>query len=534
MCYSRRALSAVSIVLTCLLGASLSACTLEERGEPQRSVTESNGPAGKVPGDLGGFYGQSLTWGPCEPYATTQSTELAFRTPGMQCARLKVPLDYAEPDGATITIGVLRRPAGDPDGRIGALVINPGGPGTSGMVGGLYTAQALANTPIGERFDVVGFDPRGVGASQPAVECLTDAERDADRADDIEADGTPQGVSEAEAQERAFAQKCAQRTEHGEKMLANLGTRDVVKDLDVLRSALGDDKLTYLGYSYGTRIGYAYADTFPENVRALVLDGALDPEQDVVESLVEQGRGFGKAFDEFAGWCVRREDCALGTDAGGATKAYQRLVRPLIDSKVSLGDGRKLSFEDASIGTVQALYSEDFWGDLNTALNDLNRGRGEQLMRLSDLYNEREPDGEYSSTQDAFTAIHCVDDPKETDRAKIREAQRRYVRVAPFLDPGKPLSDARDACAFWPVLNTSEPKLPKVDGVPPTLIISTTNDPATPYAAGVALAKAMKGRLLTFEGNQHTVFAQGDECVDDAGIAYLVELELPPEGTKCG
>lgn len=515
--------------------AVVSACTVAgEKEAPPPTVTETNGPSGKVPEGLAEFYGQSLVWGECAPFATTASTEEAFASSEARCARLKVPLDYADPDGPTITLGVLRTVAQDRDRRIGSLVINPGGPGASGMVGGLYTAQSLAGSEIADRFDVVGFDPRGIGASEPAVSCLTDTERDADRADDTEVDGTDAGVAKMEADERAFARKCVQRTKHGERMLANLGTRDVVRDLDVLRSALGDDKLTYLGYSYGTRIGYTYADAFPGNVRALLLDGALDPEQGLVESLVEQGRGFGKSFGEFVKWCVAREGCALGRDAAGATKAYQALVRPLLEEKMSIADGRKLSYEDASIGTVQALYTEQLWGELNTALNDLARGRGERLIALADMYNEREPDGEYSNTQDAFMAIHCVDDPKVTNQAEVLEAQRRYVKAAPFLDPGTELSDGRDACAFWPVEHTSEPRLPKVEGAPPALIISTTNDPATPYEAGVALAKAMKGSLLTFEGNQHTVFAQGNECVDKAGIAYLVDGELPEEGARCG
>ncbi|MGH3449875.1 MAG: alpha/beta fold hydrolase, partial [Haloechinothrix sp.] len=394
------------------LAATLTACTdTEEAGPPEAVETESQGPAGAVPNGLGEFYGQSVTWGPCAEYATTQAAETAFADPALQCARLTVPLDYAEPAGETITVGVLRRRAGQPDRRIGSMVMNPGGPGASGMTAAVYSAKGLAGTEVGKRFDIVGFDPRGVGASEPTVDCLTGPERDADRADDSETDGSPQGVAETEAEERAFARKCVQRTEHGKQMLANLGTRDVVRDIDVLRSVLGDEKLTYLGYSYGTRIGYTYAETFPRNVRALLLDGALDPDQDLVESLVAQGEGFGVAFQEFAGWCTARQDCALGNDKADATEAYQQLVQPLIDQPVSLGDGRKLSFENASTATVQAMYSQELWEVLNSGLNELKRGRGERLMLLADFYNEREPDGSYSSTQDAFTAIRCVDDP---------------------------------------------------------------------------------------------------------------------------
>ncbi|WP_245901101.1 alpha/beta hydrolase [Prauserella shujinwangii] len=505
----------------------MTACTQDDQDGAR------SGPAGPVPAGLERFYAQQLDWGDCGPFATTQSAASAFSGEGLECARLTVPLDYGRPEGATITLGLLRKRAGDDGDRIGSLVLNPGGPGASGMQAAASIAGSVTGSPLGERFDVVGFDPRGVGASDPQVECLTDAERDADRASDTEVDGTPQGVARQEAEAKEFAAKCARRTEHGEEMLAHLGTRDVVKDLDVLRSALGDEKLTYLGYSYGTRIGYTYAEAFPRNVRALLLDGALDPEQDVVDSLVAQGEGFAKAFAEFAAWCAPQQDCALGSDPDGATKAYRELVRPLIDNPVTLGDGRRLSYEDATTGTIQALYSDQFWEQLNTGLNELKRHRGSTLMALADMYNERGPNGHYASTQDAFTAIRCVDDPRVTDKAKILAAQRRYEEVAPFLDDGEPDSSARDACAFWPVPNTSEPHLPDVEGVPPALVISTTNDPATPYQAGVRLAKAMGGRLLTYEGTQHTVFLQGEACVDEAGIAYLVDGTLPERGTRC-
>ncbi|WP_216214457.1 alpha/beta hydrolase [Amycolatopsis aidingensis] len=515
-----------------LLISSLTACS-GDQGEPQGTVTETNGPAGPVPSGLERFYAQPLTWESCSSYATSANAEQTFGGTGLRCARLTVPLDYADPGGETVTIGLLRRQASDPDERIGSLVLNPGGPGASGMVAAASTAKQIEGTPLGERFDLVGFDPRGVGASKPQVDCLTDAERDADRADDGETDGSPQGVAEQEAEAKAFARKCAQRTEYGAEMLANLGTRDVVKDMDVLRSALGDEKLSYVGYSYGTRIGYTYAEAFPGNVRALVLDGALDPEQDLVESLVAQGEGFGVAFGEFARWCAGRQDCALGSDPAGATGAYQDLVRPLIDNPVQLADGRRLSYEDATTGTIQALYSEQFWEKLNTGLNQLKQHQGSMLMALADLYNERGRDGQYASTQDAFTAIRCVDDPRVTDKQEILEAQRRYEEVAPFLDDGRPDGAALDACAFWPVPNTSEPGLPQVEGVPAPLVISTTNDPATPYAAGVNLAKAMDGALLTFEGTRHTVFLRGNECVDEAGTAYLIDGTLPAEGTRC-
>ena len=513
--------------------ALVASCTTTIAGTAVAPVIERRGPTGSVPSGLDRFYAQPLSWGDCASYATTDSDRSIMTGKGAQCARLTVPLDYSKPGGDTITLGVLRKPAGSPDKRIGALVINPGGPGAAGMPTAARLATQEKNTELGQRFDFVGFDPRGVGASEPAVRCLTDAERDTERAEDDELDPSPAGVAKVETDEKDYAAKCVQRTGKGTAMLANIGTRDVVKDMDVLRSALGEPKLTYLGYSYGTRIGTTYAETFPGNVRALVLDGALDPGQNAVDELVAQGQGFQKAFDGFVAWCVKRQDCALGRDATKALALYQGLVRPLAQRPIDVDDGRKLSYSDATTGVIQALYAEQLWEYLNTGLGELKNNRATTLMLLADNYLERGKDGHYSTTQDAFTAIRCVDDPRVTDKNVVLEAQRRYKLAAPFLDDGNAPSAALDSCAFWPVPNTGQPHLPKVGGLPPVLVVSTTNDPATPYVAGVNLAKALGGGLLTFEGTQHTAFLQDNKCVDAAGTRYLVDLQLPATGTRC-
>ena len=515
-----------------MLAALAAGCTstIDGASGPRLPFEESKGPSGAVPAGLERFYGQKLTWENCRDYASGEYDAKPLSDPAVQCTHLTVPLDYADPGGDTIRVGVLRKPATSQADRIGSLLVNPGGPG----VAGLSTAAtvAKANEDLAARFDFIGFDPRGVGSSEPTVECLTDKETDKERADDGELDTSAAGTQENEQQAQDYAQKCAERTEHGKEMLENIGTRDVVKDMDVLRSALGDDKLTYVGFSYGTRIGSAYAEAFPKNVRALVLDGAVDPTQNQTDATVAQGAGFQKAFDDFTAWCVKRDDCALGSDENAAQGNFQDLVRPLEDHPVDVG-GRPLSFDDATTGVVQALYTQDLWENLNTGLNELRQQQGRTLMFLADLYLERSQDGKYTTTQDAFTAIHCVDDPRVTDPAQIKDMNSRYKTAAPFLDDGRPASSARDACAFWPVPETSKPHVPKVAGLPPVLVVSTTNDPATPYQAGVALAKSLKGGLLTYEATQHTVFLQGNPCVDKAGATYLIDLKLPPAGTRC-
>ncbi|MGH3839623.1 MAG: alpha/beta fold hydrolase, partial [Pseudonocardiaceae bacterium] len=359
-------------------------------------------------------------------------------------------------------------------------------------------AGDIGDNDLGRRFDFVGFDPRGVGSSEPKVQCRTAAERDAERLMNLNVDTSPAGVERTESQFKANNAGCVSRT--GTDVLANIGTREVARDLDVMRSALGDTKLTYLGYSYGTRIGTRYAEEFPGNVRAMILDGALDPAQDQVSQLIDQGRGFQQAFDAFAAWCAGRADCALGQDKNQAVNTFQALVRPLIDNPVGVSDGRKLSYTDATIGTVQALYVPQLWTPLNSGLQELVQGRGEILMRLADLYNGRSPDGTYSTQMDSFQAVLCVDNPAVTDPNVARDIDTQYRRVAPFLDTGQPPSAALDSCAFWPVPPTGGPHEPQTTGLPPVVVISTTQDPATPYQAGVNLAEDLKARLLTFDG----------------------------------
>lgn len=493
--------------------------------------TAQRGPAGVVPAGLERFYGQDLSWGGCSSFATTPRDQEAYAEPALQCSYLEVPLDYAKPNDKVIKVGLLRRPASEPSQRIGSLVINPGGPGGSGMSAAAGKAADIGDNELGRRFDFVGFDPRGVGASEPKVECRTAAERDAERLMNLNVDTSPAGVEKTESQFKAISAGCSSRT--GTDVLAHIGTREVARDLDVMRSALGDEKLTYLGYSYGTRIGTRYAEEFPGNVRAMILDGALDPAQDQVSQLIDQGRGFQQAFDAFAAWCAGRADCALGQDKNQAVNNFQALVRPLINNPVGVSDGRKLSYTDATIGTVQALYVPQLWTPLNRGLQELTEGRGEILMRLADLYNGRSPDGTYSTQMDSFQAVLCVDNPAITDPNIARDIDAQYRRVAPFLDTGQPPSPALDTCAFWSVPPTGGPHEPQTTGLPQVVVISTTQDPATPYQAGVNLAEDLKARLLTFDGTQHTAFLQGIDCVDDAGIDYLTDLKLPAEKTRC-
>jgi pimeloyl-ACP methyl ester carboxylesterase len=501
--------------------AALSACTAQVSGSPTAGQSQTLGPKGPVPAGLERFYGQALTWRDCKAMAHDDESRRAFKDRDVTCALVTVPLDYTKPDGKSITLGLLRKQATGT--KIGSLLINPGGPGVSGMSAAVSIAGQIEKSELAEKFDLVGFDPRGIGVSEPKIRCLTDPEMDADRI-------TPENdtVQAEESENKDFATKCAERS-GGVDVLANVGTRDVVRDMDVMRSALGDDKLTFVGYSYGTRIGTAYAEAFPGNVRALVLDGAVDPLEDPVTQSIGQIKGFDQALDAYLVWCADKRSCTVKKKTD-----LSALIEKLDKDPLAVGD-RKLSAADATIAIAAALYSDDTWTFLAGAIAGLAGGDGSQLMLLADLYLGRSDDGTYSGTMAALVAIRCVDEPRITDRAQVEDTTRKIIEATKgsFMVATDPPLPALDPCAFWPVPNTAEPHQPKVDGVPPLLIISTTGDPATPYQAGVNLAKAVGGRLLTYEATQHTVFMQGDECVDTAGTRYLVDRTLPAEGLRC-
>lgn len=445
-----------------------------------------------------------------------------------QCAKIAVPVDYAKPDGATANLALIRFPA--TGAKIGSLIINPGGPGMSGVQAAASIVESLPAS-VRQKFDLVGFDPRGVGLSAPALWCNSDADNDALRADP-QVDYSPKGVEHIENETKAFIQRCVDKM--GKDFLANVGTAGVIKDMDMLRAAVGDEKLTYLGYSYGTRIGSAYAEAYPDKVRAMILDGAVDPNADPIQANLNQAKAFQKAFDDYAADCAKDPSCPLGTDPTKAVEVYRSMVDPLVDKPLPTTDPRGLGYSDAVIGTIMALYSPNLWRHLTDALTGMAQGDGDAMLMLADMYMQRDPQGHYTNATDARTAINCVDQPPVTDRDKVVEQDRQSRELAPFMSYGEftghaPLS----TCAFWPVPPSSTPHAVSAPGLPPVLVVSTTNDPATPYQAGVDLAKQLGGALLTFNGTQHTVVFQGNACVDDYAAAYLVDLTLPPPGATC-
>jgi pimeloyl-ACP methyl ester carboxylesterase len=517
--------AAVVVVAAALLAGCGGTQTAGLRPDTTTSSSASVTRPSPASGALARFYTQTITWGSCADFVP----DADYPSQRSDCGRLTVPVDYSRPDGPTASLALFRLRAAKES--TGVLVTNPGGPGVSGIDYMAGTAEQFAKMPLADSLDVIGVDPRGVGRSTPAVRCRTDAQRDAVRARDW-VDTSPAGVAAVEQRNAAVGQECLAAM--GRDFLAHLGTSDVIDDIDVLRGALGQDRINYLGYSYGTLIGARYAERYPARVRAMINDGAVDPSTQPVDDAIAQNAGFQRAFDGFAADCATERGCALGADRAQSTERFLTLVRALIGRPASTRDPRGLTYGDAITATGQALYAPTLWRYLRDGLAELQQGRGDTLLRLADLYEGRDRSGRYDSTADAFTAIRCVDGPAITDRATIDRLDTDLRRIAPFRDDGRGSGrGAADECAFWPVPPTSQPHRISAAGLPPTVVVSTTDDPATPYAAGVSLAGQLGARLVTFRGTQHTASFEGNDCLDRPLTAYLVDLTPPAEGLTC-
>ncbi|MCC5669598.1 alpha/beta hydrolase [Nostoc sp. CHAB 5784] len=516
-----------SIVAAMSLAFLAGACA-SSRGKTEPAESPS---AQKPAAELKRFYEQKLTFGSCNDYATTATEAKVFAVyKKAQCARLEVPLDYNDPNGRTAQIAVLRVPARGKS--IGSLLLNPGGPGGSGIFVGAITGLTLAKSPVTERFDLIGFDPRGVGASTPAINCFTDKERDQGK------DQTILLASSGEWSEddtRKLMERCAQKS-GGQQVLSAVSTRNTARDMDVLRAVVGDKKLTYIGQSYGTRLGAVYAEMFPQNVRAMVLDGVIDPTQGSAERRLSLHAGFQRSFDLMAASCAKKPNCPLGTDPKQSTAVFQKLVRPLIDNPVPAGNGRTLDFNKATGGVIDGLYVSSAWPRVIDGIAQLkNEGRGDKLLAIGDDFVGRDANGKWSNFIDANYAINCNDEQRRTPKEEA-DLRRKVAEVNPFVDSGQKFEGVtRDSCEFWPTEPTlGLPYADDVKGLPATLIISITGDPVTPYAAGTSLTKSLGGTMLTVEGEQHSVAMPGQSaCVNKIVADYLIDLKLPKDNVRC-
>jgi len=460
---------------------------------------------------LAKFYRQDLAWAPCGRN---------------QCAKLTVPIDYAHPEGDTIKLAVLNVPSTKPSKRIGSLVVNPGGPGGSGVT---YAAAAGFTDPVRAAYDIVGFDPRGVAKSAP-VRCLSD--RELDRF--LGADPTPDSKAEEQRFARAakaFADSCKTR---GGALLGHLSTVDVAKDMDVLRSALGETKLDYLGKSYGTFIGATYAGLFPAKVGRFVLDGVVGP--DLTSSQVNEGQavGFETATRAYVKSCVDQGDCPLGDSVDAGMARLRGLLAQLDARPLPLDDPYVTELTEgwASLGLAGPMYDPGQWNDLTEALREAFAGRGDALMALATSYAERTSAGTYpGNLMQVIYAVNCLDRPDTRDLGHYQSEARSLAVKAPTWGPFLAWSSV--PCGYWPVPGAA-PRKVTATGSGPIVVVGTTRDPATPYKWAQGLAADLEnGHLITHDGDGHTAYMRNDECVDDAVDAYLVKGAVPRPGLRC-
>ncbi|WP_159717679.1 alpha/beta hydrolase [Actinomyces marmotae] len=520
--------------------AALSACS----NPSVPGATQATGAAAaSVPAGLESFYSQAVEWYPCKKDAgmTERSGDMGPGT--MSCARVKVPLDYGNPGGETIQIAMKKRSA-SADTATGALFINPGGPGGSGVDILPQITSTQFSKDLVTAYDVIGFDPRGVGEST-AIDCLTDAELDAERSgtespslpDDATGEQKRAAVAEETTEREA---KCRAKTRPA-ALLDHVDTVSAAKDLDILRAVTGNSALTYFGYSYGTFLGATYADLFPGNVGRFVLDGAVDPSISGGQVALGQAKGFENALRAYVESCQSGSDCPLTGSVDDGVKQIQDFLTSLESGPIRTSDAnRPLTRSLATSGIMVPLYQSEAWPQLSIALSramgkTTNDGKpdGAILLYFADLAAQRGNDGTYSGNgSEAIGAINCADFPVMGDAASWDQEAAEIKKASPTFGDGLQYTDV--ACQAWGHPSGNERKAIHASGANPILVIGTTGDPATPYEWSQSLADQLdSGQLLTWKGHGHTAYGRAGKCVTTAVDEYLLKGTMPAEGLTC-
>jgi pimeloyl-ACP methyl ester carboxylesterase len=441
------------------------------------------------------------------------------------CATISVPLDYADPTGQTIKLQLLKIHDSADTQPTGSLLVNPGGPGGSGVELAVGLATQVSDTLLAH-FDLIGFDPRGVGSSTP-ISCLSDQQKDVLNAASPDV-RTAAGFAEARNIAKQVATACSDK--YGSE-LAQFDTVQTAKDMDRIRQAVGDPKLNYLGFSYGTELGAQYLHLFPKTVRVAVLDGAVDPLTDDITSFANQLQGFEDAFDQFAAYCRTTAPCSgLGDPRQAVYKIVAQATRAPIPSSAP-GETRKATSAIVYTGVLSALYSRSEWPTLGRALLAAEGGDSQGLFQLADSYNERYK-GHYTNIAEANTTINCNDSKPGPSNATIRATTAAWVKRFPMF--GLWSAPALFSCQQWQPDRTVPP-LPTAPTTPNrVLVVGNLHDPATPYQGAKDLTKTLgHAELLTWDGQGHTSYLQGSSCINKYVEDYLISATLPPANTTC-
>ncbi|RKN09014.1 alpha/beta hydrolase [Streptomyces radicis] len=539
MIRARLALPCAALATTCALLA-LPACSGVERGG--RGL--GSAPAARSePADTSdlpdSLTDQSLDWSRCEAPDASQGDEQMSPSPlpdgtEWECATMRAPVDYRSPEGDTLDIALIRSEAHERgDDRIGSLIFNFGGPGGSGVL--TLPAFGQDYRDLHRRYDLVSFDPRGVGDSE-GVNCLDPEGLDRYFA----ADPVPENAKERRRLNdrlREFAQGCE---ESAGDLLPHLTTEATARDMDLLRRVLGDRELHYFGVSYGTELGAVYAHLFPRRVGRAVFDAVVDPTGTTEQGALAQTKGFQLALDTYIDRCAESENCPLGDDEDEAEDRLTDLLHRLRERPLRTQDpdDRRLTESLAWGGIAQSLYSEDFWPYLTQGLDDAlsdERPDGTVLLALGDAMNGRNPDGTYSTLQSSLTAISCADSSERYTDADVRRVRDAFDDASAVFGPAMAWSLLN--CTHWPVRGDRPHPEVGAEGADTMLLIGTTGDPATPFQGTEHMQKALGGEdvavTLTFDGEGHGAYTSGNDCVVDKTNAYLLRGDLPDNGDTC-
>lgn len=518
---ARRLTALRAVMASVMLAVSTSGCAVSppSMAEPPLSALPAAQPPQGHKG-LERFYAQKLAFTDCGRAEDSKAS----------CAWLQVPMDYNKPGDETVKLRVLKVDAlGGKTTK--SLLVNPGGPGGS-AVEYARAADYIVSPKVRRSFDVVGFDPRGVGESTP-IGCVGPREVDAM----IAADPTPDDPGELaalRASSEEFGKACEQKYP---KLLKHVSTVDAAKDMDVLRAALGQPKLTYLGKSYGTFLGATYAGLFPYRVGPMVLDGAIAPDLTNEEMNLGQAVGFETATRAYVRACIADGDCPLGTDVEDGMVELRRLLAAIDEQPLPVTEDvrvKKLTEGWASIGLARAMYEQALWGGLTDALRAAKEGDGNLLFALAREYADRDEQGSYvGNIMQVISAVNCLDRPASTPSDRELKARiEQFRKAAPTWGPSMALGSS--TCETWPVKSGYKPAKINAAGSGPIVVIGTTRDPATPYEWAQKLADQLEsGRLITFDGDGHTAYLRSNSCVDTAVDAYLIAGKAPKDGLTC-
>jgi pimeloyl-ACP methyl ester carboxylesterase len=478
-----------ALIRTAIVGVVLGACS-----------TSTSSPSETVPSG-----NQSIEWSPCSDDAEEV----------LLCGTLEVPFDYEKPEVGVFTLNLVKHPATQASKRIGSMLVNPGGPGFGGTAIA-ENASAYLSSRLLEVFDVVGWDPRGTGDSTPAVNCI-------DEYDEYFAiDPTPANAEEKQRVIDAsmnFADVCEEKNT---EILPYISTNNSARDMDQIRQALGEEKITYFGFSYGSELGGTWATMFPDTVRAAVLDGATDPTADYVQSGLNQAEGFENEFSKFLERCATDSLCAFHNN-GNPRQAFIELMQSVDARPIEVSSDRApVNQSVLQTAVAMAMYSSAMWPQLEEALASAQAGDGEGILTLYDDYYQRGADGNYGNELEAFLAISCLDDPGPQSVAEADSHTPKFQEVAPLLYPG---FVGGYVCVFWPAQTDRRIDITGA-GAGPILVIGVTGDAATPLASTRKMAGALQdGRLIVVDANRHTGYGE-NACVTDAADDYLISTQI--------